>query len=114
MTLDELKTRIQNGERVPANIVSGIQIFMLLRDKIIETIKYNSYLYEMNFVPAHEDINILRHIAYHITEESYPDVDSFNIWFKSFITFGTETNDTIFINLEGEYYEIILEVVESP
>lgn len=113
MTLDELKTRIQNGERIPITIVPGAQIFMLLRDRIIETINYKSYIYEMNFVPAHEDINILRYTAYHITEESCPDVDSFKRWFKSFIT-STETNDTIFINLEGEYYEIILEVVESP
>lgn len=52
----EIVDTIRSGTKVKATDVSGLQLFMLLRDRVIKQIEVREFgMFELNFVPVDED-----------------------------------------------------------
>lgn len=111
MTLEEIKIKLENNERLFSSEITGVQLFMLLHDRIIKNLSYNSYVYQMHFIPVEEENTF--YSAYTINNVSCSNALQAQYLIGEFIS-DSKLGNAIFINLEGEYYEIILEVVESP
>ena len=103
---------IRSGDKVKTDNVSGIQLFMLLRDRVIKQIEVKEIgTFELNFVPVEEDdipIEPLR-------------LNNDNCF--SFFTAGTFLSDlvkqyksgqkTLYVAIEDETYELYIEELES-
>jgi hypothetical protein len=111
MTLEEIKIKVKNHEKLSLNEVTGVQVFMLLHDRLIKDFSYHSYVYQMHFIPVEEENTF--YSAYIIDDTSCSDGVQAKRLIAEFVSNFTLGN-AIFINLEGKHYEIILEVVESP
>jgi hypothetical protein len=104
----DIVTKIENKEPLSSNDVTGIQLMNLLRQKVIKDIVYKGTKYEINFVPI-----TFAFTAITVTEETYPKFRDAEKLIEHFIhCYDAPTN--CYIQLNNEYYKIILEVLETP
>lgn len=103
----EIVEKIRNHEKLSAKDINGFQLIMLLQDKEVKNISYHGNLFEINFIPITYAFE-----AYVLKEEEFPTFrDGEKIiehWVHCY-----DVNKTIYIEIENEYFEVILELLES-
>lgn len=103
----EIVEKIRNHEKLSAKDINGFQLIMLLQDKEVKNISYHGNLFEINFIPITYAFE-----AYILKEEEFPTFrDGEKIiehWIHCY-----DVNKTIYIQIENEYFEVILELLES-
>lgn len=108
MDYSEVVRKFKDKEPVHSTDINGVQIFMLLHDRLIKTVRLGSTLYEVNFIPMDYGMNSMLYINL-ATCQDYNDA---NTIFKRMITLY-KNHEPIYINLEEEYFEIKLEILEE-
>lgn len=108
MTYEKIIDKINSGVKVPVSEVSGTQLFMLIHDRIINSIKFRNTLYEFNFIPIEEPTwNCI-----FIDDELYPVGRSLEELFRTIICYYEE-KQVVGIALNDEYYTLEIEVLET-
>ena len=108
MTYEKIIDKINSGVKVPVSEVSGTQLFMLIHDRIINSIKFRNTLYEFNFIPTEEPT----WDCIFINDEIYPVGKSLDELFRAIIR-SYEEKQIIGIALNDEYYTLEIEVLET-
>ena len=107
-TYNELVEKIQNQEPVACKDISGVQVFMLLHDRVVKSVKNHNTIYELNFLPV--DYNVEETLR--INEQTCPTYSSCGKMID-YIVKQFKKHLPIYIELEDELYEIIVEVLVS-
>lgn len=107
MIYEEIIDRIKNHGKINASDVTGVQIFMLIHDKIIKNITDSKGEYEFNFVPIDTEEEFCE-----INEKTCPDNDAFCRLSRQFVA-RAKDNLPIYVRMCGEDFELIIEVVET-
>jgi len=108
-TYSELVEKIQKQEPVSFKEISGVQVFMLLHDRVVKSVNNYNTIYELNFLPA--DYSVKETII-HINEMTCPTYSSCGRVIDSIIN-QFKKHLPIYIMLEDELYELVVEVLES-
>ena len=106
MEYEELVKKIQSKEKVTYGEITGVQLFMLLRDGIIKTINYRNAVYEMNFIPityTYRPIEINNSNCSTIREAEKIITEIIN----------SVAHKKVYLQIEEKYYHIILEILEN-
>ena len=107
MQYSEIVEKIRNHERVSTKEVNGFQLLMLIQDKEVKNISYHGNLFEVNFIPITYAFE-----AYVLKEEELPTFrDGEKIiehWIHCY-----DVKKAIYVLVENEYFEIILDLLES-
>ena len=103
----EIVKRLRNHERLSINEMNGFQLLMLLQDKEIKRINSHGNIFEINFIPITYAFNpcILKE------EElsSYKDGEKIiEDWIHCY-----NIKRAIYVQIEDEYFEVILDLLES-
>lgn len=103
---------IKSGNKVKSDDVSGIQLFMLLRDKVIKDVKVRKFgTFEFNFVPVEED-----DISVEPCRLNKDNCFSFFIagkFLKGFIKQYRRGEKSIYVAIEDETFQLYIEELES-
>ena len=107
MQYSEVVEKIRNHESVSIHEVNGFQLIMLIHDHEVKNVSYQGNLFEINFIPI-----TYAYEAYVLKEEELSTLrDGEKIiehWIHCY-----DANKSIFVQLEDEYFEIIVDVLES-
>lgn len=89
-------------------------MFMLLHDKILTRINYKSKgIFEFNFIPAEEDEEDWSKSPVIINDKTCPNIKDAEDIIKSLIDNYIMGLEVICINLDGEAYKLVIEILES-
>lgn len=108
MEYSKLKEKMERNKTISTlDLDSGVDVFRLFRDQYIRFITMDGYEYELNFIPAK--------VAdpwdsYDITVEKFGSMNEFYEWFRSYVKLNGDWQ----IHLDGEFYDVVLEVLETP
>ena len=108
-TYNELVEKIQKQEPVSFKEISGVQVFMLLHDRVVKSVNNYNTIYELNFLPI--EYSVKETIIY-INEKTCPTYSSCGRIIDSIIN-QFKKHLPIYVELEDELYEIIVEVLVS-
>jgi len=107
MLYSEIVEKVRKHEKVPTKDINGFQLIMLLQDKEVKNISYHGNIFEINFIPITYTFE-----PYVLKEEDFPTFrDGEKIiehWIHCY-----DVNKTIYIQIENEYFEVILDLLES-
>ena len=109
MEYDKIVEKMRKKERVMSREITGFQHFKLLRDRVIPDVKCENIIYEINFIPTPFSFNT---IDLDEKEEDIGYFDALNIvatWIEKY-----EKKQSIYVKLEDIYYEIIIDILETP
>ena len=110
MNYSDIVNKLRNNEEINCSEVNGIQLIMLLQDREIKNIQMaDGSIYEVNFIPAKYDEYTLYH---ELNEQNYPDFEAVANFFK-WVVKGYKEGIKTFIKFEDEYFEIILDLLET-
>jgi len=113
----ELVQKIRNKETINANEVkiTGMQLIMLFQDREIKNVQMDDALYEINFIPMDVNADNATLIWNPIITINEKTCDTFRQACKIFSQFVEKykKHERIFIHFEDEYFEVILEVLET-
>ena len=107
MKYSEIVEKVRNHEGLSITNITGFQLIMLLRDKEVKDIVYFGNKFEVNFIPityAFEP-NILKE------EELSSFRDGERIitrWIHCY-----DEKKPIYVQIENDYFEVILDLLES-
>ena len=107
MKYSEIVEKVRNHEGLSITNITGFQLIMLLRDKEVKDIVYFGNKFEVNFIPityAFEP-NILK-------EEELPRFHDGERLLERWIHCYDEKKP-IYVQIENEYFEVILDLLES-
>lgn len=108
----EIVDIIRSGNKVNSDNVSGIQLFMLLRDGIIKNIKVKKIgTFEFNFVPVEEDnipVEPLR-----LNKDNCFRFFTANTFIKELIQQYRRGDKSIYVAIEDETFQLYIEELES-
>lgn len=104
----DIVAKIENKEHLSSSDVTGVQLMNLLREKVIKDIVYKGTRYEINFVPITFAFGAIT-----VTDEIYSKFNDVVKLIEHFIHCYDAPTDC-YIQLNNEYYKIILEVLETP
>ena len=93
----EIVEKVRNNERLPITEVSGFQLIMLMQDREVKNIGYHGNVFEVNFIPityAFETFRAGEKIIEH--------------WIHCY-----DVKKAIYVQIENEYFEVILDLLES-
>lgn len=108
----EIVNIIRSGDKVKSDNVSGIQLFMLLRDKVIKQIEVKKIgTFELNFVPVEEDdipVEPLR-----LNQDNCFSFFTAGRFIKDLVKQYKSTHKVLYVAIEDETYELYIEELES-
>lgn len=107
MLYSEVVEKIRNNEKLMGSEISGKQLMMLLQDKEIKNISFKGKLYEVNFVPV-----TFAFEADDIDDVSCPNIGSLTKFFDKWVD-NYEREQHNYIQMDGEYFELILDILET-
>lgn len=108
MEYSEIVSKIENKEKLLSGDITGVQLIKLLRDKVVKDIMYKGIRYEINFIPI-----TFAFTAIDITEEAYPKFCNAEGLITHFIH-CYDAPAKCYVKISEEYFEIILDVLETP
>lgn len=107
MKYSEIVEKVRNHEGLSMTDVTGFQLIMLLRDKEVKDIVYFGNKFEVNFIPITYAFE-----PYILKEEELPRFrDGERIlerWIHCY-----DAKKAIYVQIENEYFEVILDLLES-
>lgn len=108
MLYSEIVEKVRHCERLSMKDISGFQLLMLLKDRELKDVMYYGNTFEVNFIPITYTFE-----AYVLKEEelsSFRDGEEIiDHWIYCY-----KVNKSIYVQIEDEYFEIKLELLESP
>lgn len=108
----EIVNTIRSGDKVKSDNVSGIQLFMLLRDKVINNIKVRGFgVFELNFIPVEEDdipVEPLR-----LNKDNCFSFFTAGRFIKDLVKQYKSGQKILYVAIEDEIYELYIEELES-
>lgn len=108
----EIVNTIRNGDKVNSDNVSGIQLFMLLRDRVIKNVKVHKFgTFELNFIPVEEDnipVEPLR-----LNKDNCFRFFAANTFIKELIQQYRRGDKSIYVAIEDETFQLYIEELES-
>lgn len=107
MQYSEIIEKVRNHESFPVTELSGFQLLMLIRDKEIKSIKCNGNVFEINFIPITYafDPYILKEEKLRLYRDGEKMIEH---WIHCY-----DVKKAIYIQIENEYFEVILDILES-
>lgn len=108
MTYEEIVDKLNNGDKILVNEVSGTQLFMLIHDHVIKNVMVRDALYEFNFIPVDEPTGN----CIFIDDNTYPVGSNFKELFRAIIR-NYETEQTVGIAINDEYFVLNIEILET-
>ena len=108
MTYEDVVNKIQAKEHIKAKEIPGTWFFYLFQDGIMQTVLYKNNLYEVNFIPSAPVSTGLFIVNEQLCKTG---VDAMNM-FETIVR-GVVDGLQLFIELDKEYFEIKLEVLET-
>ena len=107
MRYSEIVEKVRNHENLSSKDITGFQLIMLLQDKEIKDFVYRGNRFEINFIPVTYAFE-----PYILNEEELPTFrDAERIiehWVHCY-----DVKRTVYVQIEDEYFEIILDLLES-
>lgn len=107
MKYSEIVEKVRNHEGLSITDVTGFQLLMLIRDKEVKTINYYGNIFEINFIPITYVFE-----PYILKEEELPTYWDGERILEHWIR-GYDAKKTIYVQMENEYFEVILDLLES-
>ena len=112
----ELVQKIRNKETIDASAVkiTGMQLIMLFQDGEIKSFQMDDAVYEVNFIPVNADhhSDLIWNPIITINEKTCETFRQGCRIFNQFVE-KYKKHERIFIHFEDEYFEVILEVLET-
>lgn len=109
MEYSEIVKKIKTGKTVECHDINGMQLMRLFLDQVLKTFEFNGILYEINFIPIEYDSSKIFHELNDDNCFNFPAATNF---LKGFIN-SFENNVDIFIKFENDYYNIVLDILET-
>lgn len=107
MKYSEIVEKVRNHGCLSMTDVTGFQLLMLIRDKEIKTINHYGNIFEVNFIPITYAFE-----PYILKEEELSRFrDGERIithWIHCY-----DVKKSIYVQIENEYFEVILDLLES-
>lgn len=107
MKYSEIVEKVRNHEGLSITDVTGFQLLMLIQDKEVKTINYYGNIFEINFIPITYAFE-----PYILKEEElsrYRDGERIlERWIHCY-----DAKKAIYVQIENEYFEVILDLLES-
>lgn len=103
ITYSEIVEKLRNGEEVSKNDITGEQLWMLLIDRNIQSVKWGNILYKLIFIPVHDHT---KPDVFIINEEMNKYNDGEKIFINVFNKLDNGERVYIFMTIEDEYYRV--------
>lgn len=107
MKYSEIVEKVRNHEDLSITDVNGFQLIMLLRDKEVKDIVYFGNKFEVNFIPITYAFE-----PYILKEEELSRLRDGERIITRWIYYYNEQKP-IYVQIENEYFEVILDLLES-
>lgn len=108
MTYGECCEKIRNGEKVTIRDITPIWILYLFQDRELKNIQIGNKLYEINFINSDVSIGVLFFANNNTCTKMS---DAFKL-IRNIIS-NIESGNRVTLCLDDEYFEIIVELLES-
>ena len=107
MQYSEIVKKIRNHENLSSKDITGFQLIMLLQDKEVKNIVYHGNKFEINFIPITYSFE-----PYILKEEELSTFRDGEKIIEHWVhCYGVKK--AIYIQMEDEYFEVILDLLES-
>lgn len=108
----EIVDTIKSGNKVKSDNVSGIQLFMLLRDKVIKDVKVRKFgTFEFNFVPVEEEDIAIKPLQ--LNKDNCFSFFTAGTFIKEIIKQYRRGDKSIYVTIEDETFQLYIEELES-
>ena len=108
MTYEEIVNKLNANQTVPRSEVNEFQTFMLLRDRVITTLRSKQTLYEINFIPVEEEGDVVLFVTQD-THGTHDDaLNKLGLIVDRYLK-----NENVYVQLEDELFQVIVEVLET-
>ena len=108
----EIVNIIRSGAKAKATDISGIQLFMLLRDRVIKQIEVKEIgTFELNFVPVEEDDIPFKPLR--LNQDNCFSFFTAGRFIKDLVKQYKSGQKTLYVAIEDETYELYIEELES-
>ena len=108
----EIVNIIRSGDKIKADNVSGLQLFMLLRDRVIKQIEVKKIgTFELNFVPVEEEdipVEPLR-----LNNDNCSNFFTAGAFLSDLVKQYKSGHKILYVAIEDEIYELYIEELES-
>lgn len=108
-TYEEFKEIIRTKQPVDYDKVRGSDWFRAVRDNVLSTCRFHGILYEVHFFKP--TFNLYTHTQI-ITDERCPTLEETQHIMLQ-ITYDWREDDHILVEIDGEIYDTIIEVLET-
>lgn len=109
MEYSEIVGKIKTGKTVECYNIDGMQLIRLFLDQVLKNFEFDGVLYEINFIPVEYDSSKIFHELNDDNCFNFPAATNF---LKGFVN-SFENNVDIFIKFENNYYNIVLDILET-
>lgn len=107
----EIVNTIRSGAKAKATDISGIQLFMLLRDKVIKQIEVKKIgTFELNFVPVEEDDIPVEPLQ--LNQDNCFSFFTAGRFIKDLVKQYKSGQKILYVAIEDETYELYIEELE--
>jgi hypothetical protein len=108
----EIVNTIRSGDKVNSDDVSGIQLFMLLRDRVIKQIEVKKIgIFELNFVPVEEDDILVRPLR--LNKDNCFSFFTAGTFIKDLVKQYKRGQKNLYVAIEDETFQLYIEELES-
>lgn len=107
MQYSEIVEKVRHHEHLSSKDITGFQLIMLLQDKEIKEIVYHGNKFEINFIPITYAFE-----PYILKEEELPTFRDGEKIIEHWVHCH-DAKKAIYVQIENEYFEIILDLLES-
>lgn len=105
----EIVNKIETGQEVECRDIGGMQLMHLFFDRVLKSFEYHQVLYEINFLPIEYNDSKIFH---EINNDTCFDFTTATNFLEGFVN-SFKNNVGIFIKFEDNYYEIVLDILET-
>jgi len=107
MMYNEIVEKVRKNEHLSSKDITGFQLIMLLQDKEIKDIVYHGNKFEINFIPITYAFE-----AYTLSDTGLKTFNGgekiIEHWIHCY-----DVKKPIYVQIKDEYFEIILDLLES-
>jgi len=108
----DIVNTIRSGNKVNSDNVSGIQLFMLLRDKVIKNINVRgSGVFELNFIPVEEDDILVEPLR--INKDNCVRFFTASTFISDLVKQYKRGQKNLYVAIEDETFQLYIEDLES-
>lgn len=108
----DIVNTIRSGAEVKSTDVSGIQLFMLLRDKVVKNLEVSEVgIFEFNFVPVNEDEMDARPLR--LNKVNCRNFSQAGDYIKFLVRQYKHGEKSIYVAIEDETFQLYIEELES-